>query len=501
MDLQFLPTPAHDRDAVAADREPPRWPGKSNLTSRLAGAPQLVFRVADAAVERTLNESFATARAANVAPRAAAPAGRAPVMRAAAALSDDPFAVHLPRPRTLEVSTPHDAAEHEADRAADAMVRGAPAQVASASGVARKLQREHDPYSSGESWRAQEDVEWNDAYAAKYKKKGGKRSADQDFEEQRNSGKVKSASEQSPKATKVKTTITSDQLTRIVSAGGEKDSATRIAGMAGGISGAFETMMIDTAQAQADYIAHMAGETGGILEEKQGEKRSYAPFQGRGAVQLTHAENYAKVLGTLQQRADQLDRQISDLADQANTLKIERDKAKDKDAKKKVEDKIDAIHKQMEPLKKQLGELYEAINAVKADPAAAADPRYAFLTSAAAMHMSNAVKGTGSMGSTAKFQGNGAADSWVSGGNAGKTFDARQTENESELAEIKEQLKNEDPDSAKAKELQGKAGARETLIKDMKSAKSRGAKKEAVYAAGMQILSSENAVPGAPATP
>ena len=107
MDLQFLPTPAHDRDAVAADREPPRWPGKSNLTSRLAGAPQLVFRVADAAVERTLNESFATARAANVAPRAAAPAGRAPVMRAAAALSDDPFAVHLPRPRTLEVS--HDA--------------------------------------------------------------------------------------------------------------------------------------------------------------------------------------------------------------------------------------------------------------------------------------------------------------------------------------------------------------------------------------------------------
>jgi chaperonin cofactor prefoldin len=360
MDLQFLPTPAHDRDAVEADRGPRRWPGKSNLTSRMAAAPQLILRVANDEAERALHEVFGR-------PHAPGPARTSAPVQRAAAPSDDPFAVHLGR-STLAVSTPHDAAEHEADRAADAMVRGAPAQVTGASGVARTIQREHDPYSSGESWQAQDDVEWNQAYADKYKKKGGKRSADQDFEEQRNSGKVKSASEQSPKATKVKTTITSDQLTRIVSAGGEKDSATRIAGMAGGISGAFETMLIDTAQAQADYIAHMAGETGGILEEKQGEKRSYAPFQGRGAVQLTHAENYAKVLGTLQQRADQLDRQISDLADQANTLKIERDKAKDKDAKKKVEDKIDAIHKQMEPLKKQLGELYEAINAVKADP-------------------------------------------------------------------------------------------------------------------------------------
>jgi len=41
------------------------------------------------------------------------------------------------RQHKLEVSAPQDAAEHEADRAADAMVRGAPAQVSGASGAQR----------------------------------------------------------------------------------------------------------------------------------------------------------------------------------------------------------------------------------------------------------------------------------------------------------------------------------------------------------------------------
>ncbi len=45
----------------------------------------------------------------------------------------------------LEVSSPADAAEHEADRAADAMVRGAPAEVSPSGGaVARKLQRKEE---------------------------------------------------------------------------------------------------------------------------------------------------------------------------------------------------------------------------------------------------------------------------------------------------------------------------------------------------------------------
>ncbi len=75
---------------------------------------------------------------------------------------DDPFGMHLlahevahtvqqsggaqRRQNKLEVSTPQDAAEHEADRAADAMVRGQAATVSGASGVARAtLQRDVVP--------------------------------------------------------------------------------------------------------------------------------------------------------------------------------------------------------------------------------------------------------------------------------------------------------------------------------------------------------------------
>lgn len=50
------------------------------------------------------------------------------------------------RQNKLEVSAPQDAAEHEADHAADAMVRGEAATVSGASGVARKtIQRNPDP--------------------------------------------------------------------------------------------------------------------------------------------------------------------------------------------------------------------------------------------------------------------------------------------------------------------------------------------------------------------
>lgn len=67
---------------------------------------------------------------------------------------EDPFGMHLlahevahtvqqsggaqRRQHKLEVSTPQDAAEHEADRAADAMVAGRPATVGGVSGLARK---------------------------------------------------------------------------------------------------------------------------------------------------------------------------------------------------------------------------------------------------------------------------------------------------------------------------------------------------------------------------
>lgn len=73
---------------------------------------------------------------------------------------DDPFGMHLlahevahtvqqaggtpHRQHKLAVSGPTDGAELEADRAADAMVRGAPAQVTSATGLARQRKRDDD---------------------------------------------------------------------------------------------------------------------------------------------------------------------------------------------------------------------------------------------------------------------------------------------------------------------------------------------------------------------
>jgi Domain of unknown function (DUF4157) len=53
------------------------------------------------------------------------------------------------RQNKLEVSGPQDAAEHEADRAADAMVSGAQATISGFSGVHRRIMRDADPNPGG----------------------------------------------------------------------------------------------------------------------------------------------------------------------------------------------------------------------------------------------------------------------------------------------------------------------------------------------------------------
>ena len=112
---------------------------------------------------------------------------------------DDPFGMHLlahevahtvqqqggaaTRQHKLEVSTPQDAAEVEADRAADAMVSGAPAAIAGASGgVARKVWRgPNNSYSKGEglTWGGgtalteEENKQWAEKQAGFAKKGAG----------------------------------------------------------------------------------------------------------------------------------------------------------------------------------------------------------------------------------------------------------------------------------------------------------------------------------------
>lgn len=347
-----------------------------------------------------------------------------------------------------------------------------------------------------EWWPARQDPQWNPQYEERYRRTRPKDdTAQKDFDTERASGKVKAAS--SHGGTKVSTRLSADQVHRIVMAGGEKAAAERCAAMAGNISAAFETMLIDTAQAQADYLAHMAGESGGVLEEVGGEKRSYAPFQGRGPIQVTHPENYARALGTLQQRRDQIEAQIETQATNIAILMSERDKATDATQKQEVIARIDAAHAAVDVFRLQMMQLDDTIGAVSADPKAAADPKHAFLISAALMHKTGATIATGKLGASAPFVGNGPADTWVSGGNKGMTFDARKAENEAELAEINAQLASE-TDADKIKDLQGSAAARGRLIQDMVSAKSRGRKKAAVYAAGFAILTQENAVANAP---
>ena len=112
---------------------------------------------------------------------------------------DDPFGMHLlahevahtvqqqggaaTRQHKLEVSTPQDAAEVEADRAADAMVSGTPAVIAGAGGgVARKVWRgPNNSYSKGAglTWEGgtalteDENKQWAEKQAAFAKKGAG----------------------------------------------------------------------------------------------------------------------------------------------------------------------------------------------------------------------------------------------------------------------------------------------------------------------------------------
>ncbi len=223
MDTQLLRQLAGDEDLLAPAADGASLPGKSTLTSRLAPAPQMIFRVADVASARALGEALSggggggrvqrraevdrddngvAAGAEAAVARAASSTGAplpAPIQRqfesstgadlsavrvhtgaeseaAAHAVGaqaytvgqdihfgasryqpSDPFGMHLlahevahtvqqsggaqRRQHKLEVSAPHDAAEHEADRAADAMVAGRQADLGTSVIMARKLHR------------------------------------------------------------------------------------------------------------------------------------------------------------------------------------------------------------------------------------------------------------------------------------------------------------------------------------------------------------------------
>lgn len=250
-----------------------------------------------------------------------------------------------------------------------------------------------------------------------------------------NSPEIKAASEWEAagdkKGRKVQpVTLTSTELAEIlkpeipekrITDAQKEEHKQRLAGALDQINQAFETMMIDTVEAQASFLAHMAGETGTLsfLEERGGKNLSYAPFYGRGTAHTTFEYNYVQTLAYLEKMAQQLD-------DQAKAKQAEKDKmGEEVDA----ETKIKALF-EIQRIQERATLVREAWQAVKGNIDEAANPKYAFLFSAAYMHMSGGVKRSAELSgqSTAAFAGPGAEDQWVTG--QGQSFEASRAQAE-----------------------------------------------------------------------
>ena len=226
--------------------------------------------------------------------------------------------------------------------------------------------------------------------------------------------------------------------------------------------------MIDTVEAQASFLAHMAGETGTLsfLEERGGKNLSYAPFYGRGTAHTTFEYNYVQTLAYLEKMAQQLD-------DQAKTKQAEKDK---------MGEEVDATTKisalfEIQRIQERAKLVREAWQAVKGNIDEAANPKYAFLFSAAYMHMSGGVKRSAELSgqSSATFAGPGAEDQWVTG--QGQSFEASRA--------------------------QAEAAGEEKRVKAFDSAISRAKIKKATFERAVAVLSKkvvpDGAAPGAAA--
>jgi hypothetical protein len=386
----------------------------------------------------------------------------------------------------LEVSAPSDGFELEADRAADAMVAGRTFAVSSTPVVAARDVDDDTSWNKDQDYGdVHQDAQgWDTRYGGSrtdgiqgidyIKKHNGEKDA-----QGRGYAKMAPASEQKTAGVKLPTiALTSGDITAIYSAAkgqpGVKDSeiATMIA--RGNqhlpqMNAAFETMGIDTVQSQALFLAHQAGETGGgdAMVEKDAKGRSYAPFQGRGPLQVTNKGAYIRAIAYLATRSDQLKKEIDDKTNQKADL--EKEPKPSEDQKKKLDQLKDEITK----LTKQKADIDECVAAVKADVRQAANPKYAYLFSAANMHAAGGVESSGKVGETTKFDGRGPDEDWESGGN--------------------QQVDLDDP-SGKTKKSYTFEEYRDLELKhgkntsDMDSAIARGKVKQAVYAAAYKIL-------------
>ncbi len=158
----------------------------------------------------------------------------------------------------------------------------------------------------------------------------------------------------------------------------QADAAAKASSMAGSCNEAFKTMDLDTLEAQAAFLAHSAVESRNWRTmTAQADPKAVGKFPGRGPLQVTFQQNQVKALAYLDAQA------------------------------KKLEDggRVDEAKKAR-----------AASAAIKKDPAAAADPQYAFLLSGALMHAAGGVERSAELaGKDPSFGGSGAEDGWMSG--------------------------------------------------------------------------------------
>jgi hypothetical protein len=255
------------------------------------------------------------------------------------------------------------------------------------------------------------------------------------------------------------------------------------------INNSFEAMSIDTVEAQSSFLAH-AAESGSFAQmtEQGAEKRPYAPFIGRGPIQVTWEAGYIQALAYVERRGEQLEAEAVDL-------------------ETKTPGSPEAVRK------RELAALAkEATTAIKGDIKEAANPKYAFLFSLGAMELTRGVKRSANLKgiSSPSFAGNRDEDQWVT--NFTESFQdtldkapARKAEAEARLKAAEAELAAapaEDAAGRKAiekriKAAQGAIRMQEGAMRDMPSAL-RGAKvKKGIYERAYKELS-KKAKPASP---
>jgi hypothetical protein len=241
------------------------------------------------------------------------------------------------------------------------------------------------------------------------------------------------------------------------------------------MNAAFETMQIDTVQSQALFLAHQAGEAqgGNAMVEKGAKGRSYAPFQGRGPLQVTGGPAYIRTLTYLKARGDQLDAEIKTKTKTKTDLEGKPNPSAED--KKQITD----LDTEIAAATKQKADVDECVQVCTADVRQAANPKYAYLFSAAYMHASRGVEKSGQVGATTTFDGVGPDESWESGGNQQVDLDnPGDPTNPNKKSYTFEQYKA----------LQQKHGK---STNDMDSAIRQGKIKQAVYASAYAVLNAK----------